>query len=109
MNGQLCPQVEHALQTGVGHAVWTSGMRLGAWKHAGMSGQPVGLDLDHVLARACRLAPLTPLERVERLALAFERGALAGMAEKHAASGTVSGPGGGADFDLDAYLDGASQ
>ena len=107
MNGKLCPQKEHALQTGVGHAVWTAGMRLGAWKHAGMSGQPVGLDLDHVVARACRLAPLTPPERVERLALAFERGSLIGIAkanEKQKGGGDAL-----PDFDLDGFLSGESQ
>ncbi len=81
MNGQLCPQVEHALQTGAGQAVMRASNRSGAWRYVGMGATCVGLDLDHVLERAARLAPESDLYDLDYLATRLEAGALKGMAE----------------------------
>lgn len=104
MNGQLCPQIEHALQTGAGQAIMTACNRSGAWKYAGMGGACVGLDLDHVLKRAARFAPGADIYDLDHLASRLEAGALKGMAktESKSAGDKSTRP----EIDLDAIIDG---
>jgi hypothetical protein len=104
VNGQLCPQVEHALQTGAGQAVMSAASRGGAWIYAGMSGIRMGLDFDHVTARAARFAPAADAYHIDELTARLEAGALRGGADK---ADQVASQSKGQDFDLDAFIDGS--
>lgn len=104
MNGQFCPQIEHALQTGAGQAVLNVCNRSGAWMHAGMAATCVGLDLDHVIERAARLAPNADIYDLDHLASRLEAGALRGMAKAEPKSATDKSA--RSEIDLDAIIDG---
>jgi hypothetical protein len=82
VNGQFCPQVEHKLRTAAGEEVWRAAARPAAWVHVGMSATCLGVDFDHVIARAARFAPNADVQVLDRLTAALERGAMRAMATR---------------------------
>ena len=78
MNGELCPQEEHAPQTVEGLAAWRACQRPGVWLRSGMTGVVTALDT----SAALRLAALHGADDQEAVldALgAIEAGAFAGI------------------------------